>query len=45
MFSDESRFMLQTRNGCTRVYRRQNERFARNCVLEVDNFGEGSVMM
>jgi hypothetical protein len=39
-FSDESRFMLQTRDGCTRVYRRRNERFARNCVLEVDNFGD-----
>jgi len=37
--------MLQTRDGCTRVYRRRNERFARNCVLEVDNFGGGSVMM
>ena len=23
----------------------RNERFARNCVLEVDNFGGGSVMM
>jgi hypothetical protein len=37
--------MLQTRDGCTRVYRRRNARFARNCVLEVDNFGGGSVMM
>ena len=44
-FSDESRFMLQKRDGRTRVYRRRNEGFARNCVLEVDNFGEGSVMM
>jgi hypothetical protein len=44
-FSDESRFMLQPRDGCTRVYRRRNERIARNCVLEVDNFGAGSVMM
>jgi hypothetical protein len=44
-FSDESRFMLQTRDGCIRVYIRRNERFARNCVLEVDNFGGGSVKM
>jgi hypothetical protein len=44
-FSDESRFMLQIRHGCTRVYRRRNARFARNCVLEVYNFGGGSVMM
>ena len=44
-FSDESRFMLQTRYGRTHVYRRQNERFTRNYVLEVDNFGGGSVMM
>jgi hypothetical protein len=41
----ESRFMLQKRDGRTRVYRRRNERFARNCVLEVDNFGGRSVMM
>jgi nitrous oxidase accessory protein NosD len=44
-FNDESRFMLQPRDGCIRVYRRRNARFARNCVLEVDNFGGGSVMM
>ena len=37
--------MLQPRDGCIRVYRRRNARFARNCVLEVDNFGAGSVMM
>lgn len=44
-FSDESRFQLQRRDGRTRVYRRRNERFTRNCVLEVDNFGGGSVMV
>jgi len=44
-FSDESKFMLKTRDGCTRVYRRLNARFARNCVLEVDNLGGGSMMM
>jgi hypothetical protein len=32
-FSDESRFMLQKRDGRTRVYRRRNEKFARNCAL------------
>jgi hypothetical protein len=37
--------MLQKRDGRTRVYRRRNERFERNCVLEVDNFGGGRVMM
>ena len=37
--------MLQKRDGRTRVYIRRNERFARNCVLEVDNFGGESVMM
>jgi hypothetical protein len=44
-FNDEARFMLQKRDGRTCVYRRRNERFARKCVLEVDNFGGGSVMM
>jgi hypothetical protein len=37
--------MLQKRDGRTRVYRYWNETFARNCVLEVDHFGGGSVMM
>ena len=37
--------MLQKRDGRTRVYRRRNERFARNCVLEIDNIGGGCVMM
>jgi transposase len=44
-FSDESRFLLQKRNGRTRVYRRRNERFSSYCVQEVDSFGGGSVMM
>ena len=44
-FSDESRFLLRRHNGRCRVYRRRNERFAANCVLEADRFGGGSVMM
>jgi hypothetical protein len=44
-FSDESRFMLQHRDGCICVYRRKNEGFANNCVVEVDRFGGGIVMM
>jgi hypothetical protein len=44
-FSDESRFLLQKRDGSIRVYRRRNERFSSSCVLEVDCFGGGSVMM
>ena len=41
-FSDESRFMLHKRDGRRRVYRRRNERFARNYVLGVANFGNHS---
>ena len=41
-FTDESRFMLHKRDGRRRVYRRRNERFARNYVLEVANFGNHS---
>ena len=37
--------MLQKRDGRTRVYRLWNEIFAKNCVLELDNSGGGSVMM
>jgi transposase len=44
-FSDESRFLLQCANGRARVYRRQNERFAANCIQEADMFGGSSVMI
>ena len=44
-FSDESRFQLRKHDGRTRVYRRRNERYARNCVVEADRFGGGSVMV
>ena len=44
-FSDESRFLLQRADGRARVYRRRNERFATNCIQEVDRFGGGSVVM
>jgi hypothetical protein len=37
--------MLQKRDGRTRVYRRRNEKFARNCALKVYNIGGGSVMI
>jgi hypothetical protein len=43
--SDESRFLLQKRDGRIRVYRRRNESFSSSCVQEVDSFGGGSVMM
>ena len=41
-FSDESRFLLKRGDGRARVYRRRNERFANNCIQEVDRFGGGS---
>lgn len=44
-FSDESRFLLQRRDGRNRVYRRAQERYAPNCVRQVDRFGGGSVMV
>ena len=44
-FSDESRFLLQKRDGRIRVYRRQNERLSYSCVQEVASFGGGSVIM
>ena len=42
-FSDESRFLLELRDGRQRVCRR--ERFAPNCVRQVDRYGGGSVMV
>ena len=44
-FSDESRFLIERRDGRVRVCRRRNERFAPNCVVKVDNYDEGSVMV
>ena len=44
-FSDESRFLLERRDGRQRVYRRRRERFVSNCVLQVDRYGGGSVMV
>lgn len=37
--------MLERRDGRVRVYRRRDERFAPNCVVEVYNYGGGSVMV
>jgi hypothetical protein len=44
-FTDESRVLLQKRDGRIRVYRRQNEPFSSSCAQEVDIFNGGSVMM
>ena len=44
-FSDESRFLLQKRDGRIRVYRRRNERFSSSCVQEVNSFSGGSITM
>lgn len=38
---DKSRFLLHRADGRARVH----ERFAANCVQEVDRFGDGSVML
>ena len=45
MFTDESRFCLQGRDGRNLVYRRQGERYSDSCVLERDSFRGGSVMV
>lgn len=45
VFSDESRFNLFNADGRIRVYRRRNERFADNCVMENQRYGGGSVMV
>lgn len=44
MFSDESRFNLQTKDGRDRVYRRRGERFSSACVKSVNKF-QPSVMV
>ena len=39
------RFILFRADGRSRIYRRHNERYAANCVVEHDHFGGGSVMV
>ena len=45
LFTDESRFTLYHADGRRRVYRRRGERFADACVVELDRFRGGSVMI
>lgn len=45
LFTDESRFHLDSSDGRQRVYRRIGERFSDACVLQRRSFGGGSVMV
>ena len=45
LFSDESRFNFSHHDGRIRVFRRRGECFADNCLIEMDRFGGGSVMV
>ena len=45
LFTDESRFCVDSTNRSARVWRMPNERFAPVCVAEHDRFGRGSVMV
>jgi len=45
LFSDESRCWLQRHDGRRRVYRRNNERYAQNCIDEAPPHGGGGVMV
>ena len=45
LFTDESRFHLDSSDGRSRVYRRVGERYANACVIQRQSFGGGSVMV
>ena len=45
MFSNESRFCLSRADSRVRLYRRRNERYAQNCLLQAEPYGGGSVMV
>lgn len=45
LFSDESRFCVNTSDGRERVWRRAGERYAECCIREVDRWGGPSVMV
>ena len=45
LFTDESKFHLDSSDGRSRVYRRVGERFKDSCVIERRPFGRGSDMV
>ena len=45
LFSDESRFHLDSSDARSRVYRRVGERYQDNCVVKHRLFGGGSIMV
>jgi hypothetical protein len=45
LFSDESRFCLESSDRCARVIRRPNERYAQCSILGRQPYGGGSVMV
>jgi transposase len=45
LFTDESRFHLDSSDGRSRVYRRVGERYTVACVIQRQSFGGGSVMV
>jgi hypothetical protein len=45
LFTDESRFHLDSSHGSSRVYRRVGKRYADVCVIQRQSFGGGSVMV
>ena len=44
LFSDESRFLLERKDGRVMVFRRRGEHFADASVRQVDRYGGGSVI-
>ena len=45
LFTDESKFNLSYSDGRRRVFRRNGERFAQCCVVEVNRFGGSGLMV
>ena len=45
VFTDESRFCLSHNDGRARVYRRLGERYAPNCVMDVQRHSGGGLMV
>jgi hypothetical protein len=45
LFTDESRFHIDSSDGRSRAYRRVGERYADACVIQRQSFGGGSAMV
>lgn len=45
IIADESRYCISNADGRTRIWKRQGERYADNCMMEINQWGGPSIMV